>query len=392
MIIDEPRDILDYGYIRLHTTMKILEIDGRGFMGERSDVYPMGDDVVSEVFQRIAYVIIEKNLDFHTFWSIITAFPHMARVIVVSLSSRKPYDRYFDEVRLARLIMHKTGRWVGVFTLYDPTWEEVLEKTPFKVLLNDDGTVKTGRGEAYVLGTMVASWMASSFVGYIDGNNLTPGAAYEYAMAFATIFDNLREHNDVMVRIKRSTTGLIANSNKALRKRAKASQIINDIVNMLISKYEGKLVHVIDTADSTDVGMTMETAEKLPWAGGNAPEIYHVIYLLERCWLDKKAWYRCPFAATGMFLYQIEAVSPQLHYEYSDEELLSHIVESLGIVYHSSIADDEIKDKILETLRKLGYKEDEPPKPVVYPPTAIMYVPDIIDEYVEKSEIAFLPY
>jgi len=389
MLVQAPVDFVDYGYIRIYSLSKILEIDDRGFFSERNNVMGVDYDVTTEFMRKTAYIVVEKNLDFHTLWGLVTAFPHFTQVIIISLSSK---DRLYDERRLARLIMARTGRYVAVVSVYDPTWGEVLRKTPFKVLLTDDGTVRPGIGEAYILGTLITNWMSNSYIGYIDGNNLLPGTAYEYAMAFLSIFNTMKTFNHIMVRIKRSTRGWLAINHKPLRKVAKISQIVNDLVNAIISKHRGEYVDFVQTADTIDMGMTLEMAEKLPWARGRCPGLYHLIYILDRCWLEKKRWVRCPFGWLRAYITQIEAITPHALYEVSDKELLARLAECLGIIYHSRIADDEVKDEILRVLKKYGYQEDEPPKPVVYPPTIIVDPVKIMDEFEEKSEECYMPF
>ncbi len=391
MLIEAPPDVLKYGYLRIHPKMKVLELEGRGYMSDRHEVMFVGYDIVDEVINRASFVVIEKDLDFHTLWSVLTAFPYLSRIVVVSLSSRKPYDRYFDEVRLFRLMRFKTGHWIGAFTLHDPTWGEVLEKTPFKGMLKDDGTVKPGRAEAYVLGTLVANWMASDLVGYLDGNNLLAGTAFEYMMSYLTIFSCLRDYNNVMTRIKRTSTGDLATSNKLIRKIAKVNQIVNDVFNTLISRYKGEYVDFIQTGYTKNIAMTMEMADNIPWAATRTPEVYQLVYLLDKCWISKRRWYECPFAASNAYIFQIEPVTPHIQYDVSDEELFADLVDSLAVIYHSRIADDFIKEKIMNILKRFGYEEDEPPRPTVYPPTSSVEAIDVIDEYVEKSEIAYLP-
>ncbi len=389
MLVQSPIDVLDYGYIRFYSLSKILEIDDRGFFSERNNVMGVDYDVTMGYMRKTSYIVVEKNLDFHTFWSLVAAFPHFTRVIMISFSPKK---RLFDEVRLARLIMARTGRYVAVVSIYDPVWGEVLNKTPFKRLLTNDGTIKPGIGEAYILGTLITNWMSNSYIGYLDGNNLLSGTAYEYAMAFLSIFNTMKTFNHIMVRIKRSTKGWLANNHKSLRKVAKVSQIINDLVNTAISKHKGEYVDFIQTADTIDMGMTLEMAEKLPWVGGRCPGLFHLVYILERCWLDKKRWVRCPFAWLRAYITQVEAITPHALYDIDDKELFARLVECLGIIYHSKIADSDIKEKILSILKKYGYEEDEPPRPVVYPPTISVDPIKIMDEFEDKSEDCFIPF
>jgi len=368
MLLEYPQRFETYGAVRIHELIRVIELDSLGYRGHRG-VYSVSYDVIEEYGSQTSIVVPVKDEDFLTLEGVIAAIPHVSRVIIVSASSRKPVDRYAYEVDLARSIHSATRREIVIVHQHDPAWGDALAGTPLEEMIDPDtGTVRKGKGEGMLLGVLIAAALGSRYVGFIDSDNYVPGSAHEYAWIYYAGF-SLSQSPYAMVRIKWPFKGKLAAGDVYLRRRGRVSMITNSILNYALTLHRRVETDIIQTANSGEHALTLDLALRMKWASGFAVEPYQLISLLEDCYLGLEEG-SCQTLPEGAMIYQVEARNPHIHAERGDEHIARMIAASLGTIYHSRLATDKVRERIMRVLRDYGW-ESEPPRPRVYDPRGV---------------------
>jgi len=373
LLMEYPYRFESYGAVRIHELAKVLEIDSLNHKGHRG-VHTLDCEKQAEYASKTAIVIPVKNEDILTLENVISAVPHSSTVILVSASSREPVDRYSYEVDLAQSIYSATQRKIIVLHQQDPAWAHALEGTPLEDMLEEAGEggekkVRKGKGEGMLLGVLAASAIGAEYVGFIDSDNYVPGAAHEYAWVYYSGFA-LTQNPHVMVRIKWPFKGKLASSDLYLRRRGRVSQITNTVLNYALTRIKKVETDIVQTANSGEHALSIDLALKMKWAGGFAVEPYQYVYLLETCYLGLSGG-ECRLTPDGVAIYQVEPRNPHIHAERGQEHIARMVAISLGTIYHSRLASDEVKERILKILANNYGITQEPPKPRVYDPYGI---------------------
>ncbi|MCE4628302.1 MAG: mannosyl-3-phosphoglycerate synthase [Desulfurococcales archaeon] len=383
MLIEYPYRFENYGAVRIHETINVLEIDSTNHRGFRG-VYSVTYDAIEEYAHRTAIVIPVKNEDILTLEGVISAIPHASLVILISASSRSPVDIYRQEVDLARSIHENTRRPIIVAHQRDPVWGEVLRGTPLEDMLDEDGLVRYGKGEGMLLAAILAAGLGYNYVGYIDSDNYVPGSAHEYSWIYYGGF-SLNPGPYVMVRIKWPYKGKLVGgtSQLYLRRRGRVSRITNAVLNHALSIIRKIETDIISTANSGEHAMSTRLALNMKWAGGFAIESYQLVYLLESCFLGLDDG-QCRFLPEGVTLYQIQSRNPHIHAERDDEHIVDMVVKSLSTIYYSRLNNEDVTKRIRSILE--SYNWDRPlPKPRIYDPRGID--PEKITTYVISNSM-----
>ncbi|MCD6188899.1 MAG: mannosyl-3-phosphoglycerate synthase, partial [Thermococcus sp.] len=72
----------------------------------------------------------------------------------------------------------------------------------------------------------------------------------------------------------------------------------------------------------------------------------------------------------GVEIFQIETLNPHFHEDKGQEHVKEMVLLSLTTIYHSKLASERLKRRILEDLKMHGIikENEEPPKPMVMRP------------------------
>ncbi len=363
MMLERPQRLENYGAVSIYELVRVLELDSSGH-GQIKGAISIDNGTLEELSANTAIVVPVKDEDLLTLEGVIAAIPHNSLVIIVSASSRRPVDMYLHELDLAKTLHHTTYRGIVVVHQNDPAWREALSDTPLEIMLEGDG-VRKGKGEGMLLGVLIASALGYKYVGFIDSDNYVPGAVLEYSRIYSAGF-HMAESRYAMVRIKWPFKGKLASSDMYLRRRGRVSAITNHILNQVLSRFKRVETDIIKTANSGEHALTVDLALNMKWAGGFAVEPYQLVTLLESCYIGLRDD-SCPVTPDRIKIYQIESRNPHIHAERGDEHIADMIHRSLGVIYHSKLYIDEIKDdveKIMSEYKLAG----KPPAPRVYDP------------------------
>jgi mannosyl-3-phosphoglycerate synthase len=293
---------------------------------------------------------------------VVSGVPHDCLVIVVSNSQRRKVDRFRIEGDVLNQLCRFTLRQALVVHQKDPAIAKAAMEADCNDLLDEDGLVRDGKGEAMIIGLLVAKAVGKEYVGFIDADNYFPGSVLEYVRNYAAGF-SLAQSPYNMVRIlwrykPKISAGLY------FRKWGRISEITNKYLNSLISTKTGFETEVVTTGNAGEHALSMRLAEILPFASGYAVESQELVSLFESFGgilptKESKA------IEQGIDILQIETRNPHLHEERGNQHLNEILLSSLSTIYHSPLCDKEVKQAIMAELISQGIlKDGEAPSPV----------------------------
>jgi len=352
-----------FGSVRFYDASEVVSLNSMGVRGADA-VFGLDRDSLADMASKTAMVVPVKDEDPWVFEGVVKAVPLASPLIVVSASSREDVDVYSHEVEIVKLVSRLSGRRAVVVHQRDKAWVEALLDSGLKGIL-DGGGVRYGKGEGMILGVLVASWLGARYVGFIDSDNYVPGAVNEYALAYYTGLAML-ESKYSMVRVVWPYKGKLPTGDVIFRRRGRVSMHTNSILNSALSKMKRVETDIVKTANSGEHAMSVDLALRIPWAGRFAVETYELVTILEQCYVNLEFGEKCPMMPEGVRILQVETRNPHIHAEKGDEHIARMAAESFGVVYHSSLADDDIKVKIRTMLIENYYYDEEPPAPRVY--------------------------
>lgn len=361
MIINLPLRSEVFGALKIHDMMRVISVfgPGRGFSTVLS--MPSFKDL-EDIMQSTAIIVPVKNENISIFEKVLRAVPYDSPLVVVSGSNIHPLNIFNEERSIVRNIYRHTGRLIIHVHQRDVVLADIFKEV-LPQIIDEHGLVKYGKGEAMLIGALLADALKARFIGFIDADNLVPGAVTEYAFIYYTMF-SISESKYTTVRIHWSYKGW-AEGELYLRRMGRVSRIVSALFNRLLSKGRLHETDIIKTSNSGEHAMSMELARIIGFSSRFSVEAGEIVKMIELCYagVDKGL---CPAIPDFIEYYQVESLNPHIHTVRDEEHVKEMIAESLGTLYYSDIADEEFKEMIKKTLAEIGV-ENEPPKPVYYP-------------------------
>jgi mannosyl-3-phosphoglycerate synthase len=262
---------------------------------------------------------------------------------------------------------HFTRRRALIIHQKDPVLAQALSEAGYTGLLGEDERVRDGKAEGMVIAMLMAMMAKKKYVGFIDADNYSPGAVWEYAECYAAGF-SMAKSPYAMVRILWRYRPKIS-ARMYFKKWGRVSGITNRYLNSLISTKIGFETDIIKTGNAGEHAMSLKLAEILPYASGYAVEPQELVSIFEGFGGVLPVSHQTA-AKHGIEVFQIETRNPHFHEEKGLEHLQSMLSFGLGTIYHSVLCEKETKQMILgELLRQDAIKPDEePPKFHISPP------------------------
>ena len=366
MFIESPRYTERFGSVRMSHVQRVISLDSgtgrklhsRGTTGVRQ----IDEETIRYFEGRMAIVIPTKDEKLRLLEGVVSGVPHDCLVIVVSNSQRKKVDRFRIEGDVLDQLCRFTHRQALIIHQKDPAIAKAAAEADYDDLLDEDGLVRDGKGEAMILGLILAKAAGKEYVGFIDADNYFPGSVLEYVRNYAAGF-SLAQSPYSMVRIlwrykPKISAGLY------FRKWGRISEITNKYLNSLISTKTGFETEVVTTANAGEHALSMQLAEMLPFASGYAVESQELVSLFENFGgilptKEPKAMEQ------GIDILQIETRNPHLHEERGNQHLNEILLSSMSTIYHSPLCDKEVKQAIIAELLGQGIlKDGQTPSPV----------------------------
>ncbi len=392
MRLEYPHRFERFGAVRIHALQQVIELDS-GADEEAPTTTVQGRMVqhvsarhLSEVEKRMAIVVPCKDERRKVIEGVLSGIPHDCLIILVSNSAREPVDRFDMECRTVEHFCHLAERSAVAIHQRDPGLAEAFRLAGYTDILDEDGLVRSGKGEGMLIGLLLASLARRDYVGFIDADNYVPGAVHEYAKAYAAGL-HLAESPFAMVRISWMSKPKIQDGRLFFNRWGRTSQVTNQFLNLLIAEYSGFGTDIIATGNAGEHAMSMELALRMRLAGGFAVEPYEYLDLFEQFGGVIPSLHPDVLKHT-VDVYQVETRNPHFHENKGAGHVQEMRLQALNVLYHSPICLDPVREEIKTFLTEQGVigPGEEPPTERVYPPLLDLDRRRFLAALVEHSE------
>jgi mannosyl-3-phosphoglycerate synthase len=371
MRIEGPRYTERFGAVRIDEVQKVLELDS-GRAGELSPyesvaVQKIEEDVIKDFEEKMLIVIPTKDEKLKLLEGVISGIPHECQILVVSNSQRKRVDRFKMEEGTLNQYCHFTQRQAYLIHQKDTVLAKALSESGYKYILDKDGLVRDGKAEGMIAAIFIAMMMKKEYIGFIDADNFSPGAVWEYVKCYASGF-YMAGSPYAMVRIIWRYKPKIGEG-VYFRKWGRVSEVTNRCMNSLVSVRTGFETDIIKTSNAGEHAMSLKLAELISYASRFAVEPQELVSIFEG--FGGVLPMACKSAAKyGVEILQIETRNPHIHEDRGTEHLRDMLLPGLATIYHSKLCEKETKEKVMSELVQQGAigPDEEPPKPQICPP------------------------
>jgi mannosyl-3-phosphoglycerate synthase len=371
MRIEYPHRHERFGAVRIHETTQVIELDS-GLDGDEEETTTQGRLVnlvppaaVNATERRMAIVVPTKNERRKVIEGVLSGIPHDCLIVLVSASEREPIDRFEIETGLLERFCHAAERPAVAVHQDDPGLADALLHAGMGQMV-DGQRVRPGKGEAMLIGMMVAAIAGKDCVGFIDADNYVPGAVHEYVKVFAAVL-HLARTPYAMVRISWQSKPKIEDGRLVFNRWGRTTHVTNRFLNLLLSTYNGFGTEVIRTGNAGEHAMSLELAKRLRFAGGFAVEPYELLDLFEQFGGARPSPH--PEVARSLVdVFQVETRNPHFHEDKGDHHISDMRLESVRALLSSPICPEPVRAEIGAFLASEGIDPSTLEDPIVYEP------------------------
>src|SRR5690348_4132853 len=276
MRLEHPRLTERFGAVRIHELQRVIELDSgsdredvAGQEGLTSQTVPLS--ALRQIEREMAIVIPCMNETRRVIEGVLSGIPHDCLIVLVSNSSRAPVDRYQIELQTVEQFCRLAGRPALTIHQRDPGLAAALKAAGLPDIVDDEGLVRSGKGEAMLVGLALAALSGRKYAGFIDADNYVPGAVNEYCKAFAAGL-HLADSPYAMVRISWHSKPKLRDGRLFFSRRGRASEVTNHFLNRLIAEYSGFGTEAVTTGNAGEHALTLDLGLRMRLAGGFAVE------------------------------------------------------------------------------------------------------------------------
>lgn len=378
MRIENTRITEHIGSVSIHDLRRLVELDSgtgrRASSKESLEVLKISREAIAEIEQRMAIVLPIKDEDLKVFEGVLSGIPHDCLMIIVSNSSKGEAGTFKSEHDIVDRFCRATKRQALIIHQKSPAIAEAFSNAGYNNIIDEDGLIRSGKSEGMLLGLFLTMLYGKDYIGFIDTDNYIPGAVWEYVKHFA-IGLSIAHSPYSMTRILWHYKPKIAGE-LYFKKWGRVSEISNRYLNQLISS-KGKFeTEIIKTANAGEHAMTVELAKRLTYATGYGIETQEIVSILEQFGgLLPLADSDIDIIDKGIDIIQTETINPHLHREKGEEHLLEEmLLPSLSVIYHSPLAEPDLKEQIRKQLiaqECLKEGDEIPPIELIPPPQKV---------------------
>ena len=244
-----------FGAVRIHELQRVIELDSGTSTEAGTRIVP--PDALRAVESEMAIVVPCMNESRGVVEGVLAGIPHDCLIVLVSNSGRTPVDRYESEAETVEQFCRLTGRSAVTVHQRDPGVAGAFKAAGMPELIDDDGLVRGGKGEAMLIGMALAATAGRRHVGYVDADNYVPGSVHEYCKAYAAGL-HLAASPYAMVRISWHSKPKLHNGRLFFSRRGRSSQMTNEWLNHFLAEYSGFGTEVIVTGNAGEHAMTLD--------------------------------------------------------------------------------------------------------------------------------------
>lgn len=308
------------GAVRFHEPGRIIELDSSG------DTQPsntggnqtfISNELLDSVHREMTVVVPIKDERRSTLRGVLAGIPGPCNVVVISASRSEPIDRFALEREVIDEFESRTGRTVLHVHQRHAGLASAVAAAGMTDLIDGDGLIWAGKGEAMVVGTMIADAAQSAAVGFVDADNYVPGAVNEYVRIFsATIAASSGEYT--MGRISWQSKPKVEDGELVFNRWGRTSAISNRILNEVLSHYLGEGTRIITTGNAGEQVISLPLARILRFTGGFGAETGQFVDLLEQFGGIIRPVGPVPDCVS---IVQTETINPHFHEDKGSEHL-----------------------------------------------------------------------
>lgn len=359
MRIELPRKSERFGANIFFAPVQAYELDSGLYdepAAEPGPIVTFARQQLHHILRRMAVVVPVRGERLRFIEGVLFAIPAECLVVVVSNSPRAPVDRFHVEQLAVERFCRMSRKHVILVHQKDPLLARAFQEAGYEDLLGEDGLVRDGKAEGMIIAMVLSHLAKRRYVGFIDADNYSPGAAYEYVQEYAAGFA-LANTPYSMVRILWQSKPKVVEGHLFFARWGRTSRLTNHFLNALVSRYTGFETDVIATGNAGEHALTTELALRLQYASGYAVEPQHFVSLLE----DFGGELPSPYPGVmrrGVEVYQMESRNPHFHEAGADDHIHDMARAALGVIHGSPLCPEDVRDEIVGELMRLGALDD----------------------------------
>ena len=375
MRLELPHSGERFGAVRINELQRVIELDSGSDDGPGS----VPPDAIRAVERDMVIVVPCMNETRRVIEGVLSGIPHDCLIVLVSHSSRHPVDRYEMEVQSVRQFCRHAERAAVAVHQRDPGLAAAMKAAGMPELIDEDGLVRSGKGEAMLIGMALAAMSGRRHVGYVDADNYVPGAVNEYCKAYAAGL-HLAETPYAMVRIFWHSKPKLRAGRLFFSRRGRSSEVTNHFLNRLIAEHSGFGTDVVATGNAGEHAVTLDLGTRMRLASGFAVEPFEYMDLLEQFGgvLEPSS---SDVMASSVSVAQIETRNPHFHDNKGEEHVAAMRTQALNVLYHSPLCLPAVRAEIAAFLTDEGVLApgQEPPRARIYPPVGSLALDRLFD-------------
>jgi mannosyl-3-phosphoglycerate synthase len=381
MRLERPHRVERFGAVRINELQRVIELDSEG--SGPGEPTPQSVLVPAEAIRAVEHdmvvVVPCMNETRRVIEGVLSGVPHGCLVVVVSNSARRPVDRYGIEVQAVDEYCRLAGRSAIMVHQRDPALAAAMKTAGATDLIDEDGLLRTGKGEGMFVGLAMAALTGRRYVGYVDADNYVPGAVNEYCRAYAAAL-HLADSPYAMVRIFWHSKPKLRDGRLFFSRRGRTSDLTNQFLNQLIGDYSGFGTEVVATGNAGEHAFSLALGLKLRLAGGFAVEPYEFMDLFEQFGGVIESPHP-EVLERSVSVTQIETRNPHFHDDKGDGHVQDMRRQALNVLYHSPVCLPSVRSDILDYLVGQGELGPavEPPRERIYPPVGTLALDRFFD-------------
>jgi len=365
MLLEAPRNLEIMGSVKINEVQKILKLESNSF--DAPPLFNISKDEIDEIMNRMMIVIPTKNERLNLLDNVLKAIPQNCHIALVSNSQRNKRDVYRGEQELINNFHNLTNQSISMIHQKDPGLADAFKSAGYTKILDESGLIRDGKAEGMIAATVLANYYKKDYIGFIDADNYIPGAVNEYVKDYAAGFA-MSKSPYAMVRLHWRYKPKIVGRKLYFKKWGRVSETTNRFLNLLLAINTQFEVDIIKTGNAGEHAMSTKLANLIDYSTGYSIEPYHFIYLLEE--FGGKEIKKRDVAKYGVDVFQIETLNPHLHEDKGERHVANMLIDSLSTIFHSNMANDQVRSEILEELRRdgaMGNEQNEPRKSTKLP-------------------------
>lgn len=357
-----------FGAVRIHELQRVIQLDSWD-AAEVDGSGVVSYDAIRAIERQMVIVVPCMNETRRVIEGVLSGIPNDCLIVVVSNSTRQPVDRYEIETQTLEQFCRAAVRPAVIVHQRDPGLAAAFKAAGMPELIGPDGLVRSGKGEAMLIGMSLAALTGRKYLGYIDADNYVPGAVHEYVKVYAAGL-HLAANPYAMVRISWHSKPKLRDGRLFFSRRGRTSEVTNAFLNRLVAEYSGFGTEVIATGNAGEHAFTLDLGLRMRLAGGFAVEPFEYIDLFEQFGGVLDGMHHPEVMAASVPVLQIETRNPHFHDNKGEEHVQGMRMQALNVLYHSPVTLPAVRSAILDFMIAEGalLPGQEPPRERIYPP------------------------